>query len=259
MALTAPLRISGLGKSFGKTCVLRDISFELPAGASLSIIGPSGCGKSTLLSMVAGLTKADEGHILLPENCRSAFILQDYGLFPWKTVRDNLALPLQLQGTGRKERFEAAQAMLEELGLGGLAHRYPVQLSGGQRQRVAIGRALISRPDLLLMDEPFAALDAITREHLQNQLLDVWKRRRMSFMLVTHNVAEAVFLGRYIMVLGGKPAGNVLWVENPCFGDASSRNSDVYFFLIRQVHEALEDAQKNNGADDTDSAEGGLA
>ena len=122
----------------------------------------------------------------------------------------------------------------------GLGQRFPVQLSGGQRQRVAIGRALISKPDLLLMDEPFAALDAITREHLQNLLLDVWKRRRMSFMLVTHNVAEAVFLGRYIMVMGGSPATKTLWLENPCFGDASSRNSDVYFSLIRQVHEALE-------------------
>lgn len=245
MALTDPLRISGLAKSFGTTCVLRDISFELPAGASLSIIGPSGCGKSTLLSIVAGLNKADEGQVLLPERCRSAFILQDYGLFPWKTVRDNLALPLQLQGVPRRERFEAAQSMLEELGLDGLSSRYPVQLSGGQRQRVAIGRALISKPDLLLMDEPFAALDAITREHLQNQLLEVWKRHRMSFMLVTHNVAEAVFLGRYIMVLGGKPAGCALWVENPCFGDASSRNSDAYFSLIRKVHEALESAQED--------------
>lgn len=234
------LRVSELNKSFGESRVLHDVSFELPSGSSLSIIGPSGCGKSTLLSIVAGLTRPSAGQAVLPEDCRTAFILQDYGLFPWKTVRDNLALPLQLRGTGRKERRAAASAMLEELGLEGLGQRFPVQLSGGQRQRVAIGRALISKPDLLLMDEPFAALDAITREHLQNLLLDVWKRRRMSFMLVTHNVAEAVFLGRYIMVMGGSPATKTLWLENPCFGDASSRNSDVYFSLIRQVHEALE-------------------
>jgi NitT/TauT family transport system ATP-binding protein len=234
------LRVSELNKSFGESRVLHDVSFELPSGSSLSIIGPSGCGKSTLLSIVAGLTRPSAGQAVLPEDCRTAFILQDYGLFPWKTVRDNLALPLQLRGTGRKERRAAASAMLEELGLEGLGQRFPVQLSGGQRQRVAIGRALISKPDLLLMDEPFAALDAITREHLQNLLLDVWKRHRMSFMLVTHNVAEAVFLGRYIMVMGGSPATKTLWLENPCFGDASSRNSDVYFSLIRQVHEALE-------------------
>lgn len=176
------LRVVSLSKRFGQNTVLSDISFTLPAGSSLSIIGPSGCGKSTLLSIIAGLTKAGEGQVMLPPSWKTAFILQDYGLFPWKSVRDNLALPLQLRGVGRAERFAAADAMQKELGLEGLEQRFPVQLSGGQRQRVAIGRALISRPDLLLMDEPFAALDAITREHLQNLLLDVWQRRRMSFM-----------------------------------------------------------------------------
>ena len=234
------LRVSGLGKSFGETCVFSDLSFSLPEGASLAVIGPSGCGKSTLLSMIAGLTAPSRGEVRFPQNCRMAFIMQDYGLFPWKRVRDNLALPLQLQGMGRAERHALARAMLEELGLEGLGARFPMQLSGGQRQRVAIGRALISRPDLLLMDEPFAALDAITREHLQNLLLDIWQRRRMSFILVTHNVAEAAFLGRSIMVMGKSPASRCLWLENPCFGSASCRNSDAYFSLIRQVHHALE-------------------
>ena len=241
--VSAAARVETLGKRFGRHMVLSDISFSLPAGSSLSIIGPSGCGKSTLLSIIAGRTDASDGGVSLPSSWKTAFILQDYGLFPWKTVRDNLALPLQLRGTGRRERFAAVTDMLRELGLEGLEQRFPVQLSGGQRQRVAIGRALISRPDLLLMDEPFAALDAITREHLQNLLLDVWKRRRMSFMLVTHNVAEAVFLGRYVMVMGGRPATKKLWLDNPCFGDASCRNSDAYFSLIRKVHDALDDGE----------------
>lgn len=234
------LRVENLSKNFGKHSVLADVSFSLPEGSSLAVIGPSGCGKSTLLSIAAGLAPADSGSVVLSPQRKTAFILQDYGLFPWKTVRDNLALPLQLQGMGRKERFEAVSAMLKELGLEGLEKRFPVQLSGGQRQRVAIGRALIGRPDLLLMDEPFAALDAITREHLQNLLLDVWQRRRMSFILVTHNVAEAVFLGRFIMVLGGRPATKTLWLENPCFGHASARSSDEGFSLMRKVREALE-------------------
>lgn len=237
------LRVDALGKRFGEHVVLKDVSFSLPAGASLAVIGPSGCGKSTLLSIIASLTPAGSGSVAMPQQWKTAFILQDYGLFPWKTVRDNLALPLQLGGVGRKERSCAVNAMLKELGLEGLETRFPVQLSGGQRQRVAIGRALISRPDLLLMDEPFAALDAITREHLQNLLLSVWQRRHMSFILVTHNVAEAVFLGRSIMVLGGSPATTRLWLDNPCFGNASSRNSDAYFSLIRKVHDALEDAK----------------
>ena len=238
---TPVLRVSRLGKSFGETCVLSDVSFSLPAASTLSVIGPSGCGKSTLLSLVAGLSRPSEGEITFPRDCRTAFIMQDYGLFPWKSIRDNLALPLQLQGVGRAARHEKALAMLKELGLEGLEMRFPMQLSGGQRQRVAIGRALISRPDLLLMDEPFAALDAITREHLQNLLLDLWQRRRMSFILVTHNVAEAVFLGRYIMVMGQSPASKRLWLENPCFGNAFCRNSDEYFSLIRQVRGALEE------------------
>ena len=237
------LQVSALSRRFGSRDVLSDLSFELTAGSSLSVIGPSGCGKSTLLAMIAGLSAPDEGRILMPPHWKTAFILQDYGLFPWKSVRDNLALPLELKGVPKKERFAAVADMLKELGLEGLEQRLPVQLSGGQRQRVAIGRALISRPDLLLMDEPFAALDAITREHLQNLLLTVWKRRRMSVILVTHNVAEAVFLGRSIMVLGGTPATKKLWLDNPCFGDASCRNSDAYFSLIRKVHEALENTE----------------
>lgn len=234
------LHVESLGKNFGGNSVLSNVSFSLPEGSSLAIIGPSGCGKSTLLAVVAGLAAADSGGVMLPSHWKTAFILQDYGLFPWKTVRDNLELPLQLRGTGRKERFAAVSSMLKELGLEGLEKRFPVQLSGGQRQRVAIGRALISRPDLLLMDEPFAALDAITREHLQNLLLSVWQRRRMSFMLVTHNVAEAVFLGRYIMVLGGHPATRTLWLENPCFGNASCRNSKESFLLMQKIRDALE-------------------
>ena len=238
------LRVSGLGKSFGEQNVLSDISFSLPEGASLAVIGPSGCGKSTLLSMIAGLTPPSRGEVCFPKHCRTAFIMQDYGLFPWKRVRDNLALPLQLQGMGRAERYALARSMLEELGLEGLETRFPMQLSGGQRQRVARGRALLSRPDRLLMDEPFAALDAITREHLQNLLLDIWQRRRMSFILVTHNVAEAVFLGRNIMAMGKSPTSRRLWLENPCFGSASCRNSDAYFALIRQVHHALEGSDR---------------
>ena len=119
--------------------------------------------------------------------------------------------------------------MLDELGLGGLGMRYPVQLSGGQRQRVAIGRALITDPDILLMDEPFSSLDALTREHLQTTVLSLWQRRRPTCVLVTHNVPEAVFLGKHVMVMNGHPARNVMWLENPCFGDADPRGEERYF------------------------------
>ena len=122
--------------------------------------------------------------------------------------------------------------MLEELGLGGLGMRYPAQLSGGQRQRVAIGRALITDPDILLMDEPFSSLDALTREHLQTTVLSLWQRRRPTCVLVTHNVPEAVFLGKHVM-----------WLENPCFGDADPRGEERYFSLTKKVYAALSETK----------------
>ncbi len=242
------LHVSGLCKEFDSGPVLDNVSFSLEEGASLAVIGPSGCGKSTLLSILSGLKKAGGGSVELPAHCRMASILQDYGLFPWKTVYGNLALPLQIAGAPRSERQNAVRTMLEEMDLTGLERRFPAQLSGGQRQRVAIGRALVSRPNLLLMDEPFAALDAITRERLQELLLDIWKRRGMSFILVTHNVAEAVFLGRHIMVLRGRPARSVLWLDNPCFGDSSARTSAAGSAIMEKVYLALNDASPRDHA-----------
>lgn len=238
------MRVEDLVLDYGHGPVLDGLSFDLARGGTLSVIGPSGCGKSTLLYLLAGLKQPDRGRILLPgrqesEKSRIAFILQDYGLFPWKTVRDNLSLPLKLRGDSPARQREAVAAMLDELRLTGLEQRYPAELSGGQRQRVAVGRALITEPDVLLMDEPFSSLDAITREHMQNLVLELWKARRPTCVLVTHDVAEAVFLGERVMVLHGRPARNVLWLENPCFGDPLGRERDAYFALTRQVHTAL--------------------
>lgn len=164
------IRVEALGRDYGGVPVLNDLSFTLPRGETLSVIGPSGCGKSTLLYLLAGLDAPTRGRVFtggspretpqertpLPSFCKIT------GLFPWKTVRDNLALPLELQGVPTARRVDAVQDMLDELGLSGLEDRYPIQLSGGQRQRIAIGRALITEPEILLMDEPFSSLDALT-------------------------------------------------------------------------------------------------
>ena len=236
------LRAEDLALDYGHGPVLDGLSFELAKGETLSVIGPSGCGKSTLLYLLAGLTAPDRGRVVLPGAPvpgRAAFIPQDYGLFPWKTVEENLALPLLLRGDAPAAREQAVRAMLDELHLSGLEQRYPNQISGGQRQRVAMGRALIAGPDILLMDEPFSSLDAITREHMQNVVLDLWKARHVTSVLVTHNVAEAVFLGKWIMVLHGRPARKVLWLENPHFGDPLCRSSSGYFALTQQVGAAL--------------------
>ena len=228
-ASDAGIAVRDLSKGYGEGPVLDGLSFDLPSGETLSVIGPSGCGKSTLLYLLAGLDKPDRGTVSTGEVSRRdkgriSFILQDYGLFPWKTVQENLSLPLELQGVAPSTRRKAVADMLDELGLGGLGMRYPVQLSGGQRQRVAIGRAL-------------------TREHLQTTVLSLWQRRRPTCVLVTHNVPEAVFLGKHVMVMNGHPARNVMWLENPCFGDADPRGEERYFSLTKKVYAALSETK----------------
>ena len=248
------LRVRDLRKDYGQGPVFDGLGFALDAGETLSVIGPSGCGKSTLLTLLAGLDNPDGGE------ARVAYILQDYGLFPWKTVEDNVGLPLQLGGATRAARRERTAAVLAEMGLTGLGDRYPAQLSGGQRQRVAIARALITDPEVLLMDEPFSSLDALTRARLQNTVLELWRRRRPTCVLVTHNVEEAVFLGRHIMVLNGRPARKALWLTNPCFGDPDARSREAYFDLTRRVYAALTPPDGPNPASELlDSPEGGPA
>lgn len=271
------LRVRDLRKDYGQGPVFDGLGFALDAGETLSVIGPSGCGKSTLLTLLAGLDNPDGGEARVGEDvparpalaaeaesgsgpARVAYILQDYGLFPWKTVEDNVGLPLQLGGATRAARRERTAAVLAEMGLTGLGDRYPAQLSGGQRQRVAIARALITDPEVLLMDEPFSSLDALTRARLQNTVLELWRRRRPTCVLVTHNVEEAVFLGRHIMVLNGRPARKALWLTNPCFGDPDARSREAYFDLTRRVYAALTPPDGPNPASELlDSPEGGPA
>lgn len=237
------VKVERLLRDYGQGPVIEDISFSLGRGESLAVIGPSGCGKSTLLYLLAGLDAPQQGSVSMcgPEGGkpRTAFILQDYGLFPWKSVWENVALPLELGGAPRSEQARAVRDMLQELQIDGLEDRFPDQLSGGQRQRVAIGRALVTRPDVLLMDEPFSSLDAITREQMQNLILALWQRRNFTYVLVTHSVSEAAFLGKYVMALGGRPAKTSLWLENPCFGDPDGRSSEAYFSVTRQIYGAL--------------------
>ena len=202
------------------------------------MVGPSGCGKTTLLNLMAGLLKPTSGEMLVagapaePRRPGTALILQDYGLLPWKSVRSNVALGLQI----RRAPLEAADRALAEVGLADLAHRWPHQLSGGQRQRVAIARALALEPDLLLMDEPFSALDALTREEMQEMLLNIWKRRGTSMVLVTHSIAEAVYVGQHIIVMSPRPGRLVGYFRNECIGDRRIRG---YHEMVNAVRDAL--------------------
>jgi NitT/TauT family transport system ATP-binding protein len=245
------IRVSELTKTFDaeEGPVLKDISFEVAPGETLSIIGPSGCGKTTMLYILAGLLPQSGGRVNTSGTDRdlgfgnTAFILQNFGLFPWKTVSENVSLALKIRGETDPVCRQITETILEEFGLCGMANRYPVQLSGGQKQRVAIARALAPNPGLLLMDEPFSSLDALTREHLQVTLLEMWKRRDLTYIIVTHSVEEAVFLGRNILILSDRPTRIQKKIDNPDFGQPDYRLEDAYFQRIREVRRLMESSQ----------------
>ena len=224
--------------------VLEKVSFDLSGRDTLAVIGPSGCGKTTLLLMVAGLLAPSAGTVFIggepvrAPRRETALVLQDYGLFAWKTVRQNIELGLRIRRTRVSE--ESLGALEEELGITGLGHLYPQQLSGGQRQRVALARALVLDPKLLLLDEPFAALDAMTRERLQQALLELFRRRDISFIIVTHNIEEAVILGRRVMILGGRPTMVAGVLDNPTFGLVDQRVRDDFFAVCVSLRRHLE-------------------
>jgi NitT/TauT family transport system ATP-binding protein len=208
------VRCSNVSKDFstrqGIIHALADVTFELAAGEFVSLVGPSGCGKSTLLRILAGLVAPSAGQISYfldnpTQQPNSAFVFQEHGTLPWLTVQDNVAFGLEMQGVGRERRLHQAQAMLGKFGLDAFARHYPHELSVGMRQRVAVARAFLADAPLLLMDEPFAALDAQTKLLMQEQLLHIWQQNQKTVLFVTHDLEEAVLLGDRILVMSGRP------------------------------------------------------
>jgi len=210
------LRVSGLRVSFveadGSLEVLDDISFDLQPCSFVSLIGPSGGGKSTLLRVLAGLVPPNAGQIYYDGKPQAStrpkigMVFQNANLMPWRTVLENITLPLQLAGTPMPESHTKAMDMVHMVGLEGFEGKLPHELSGGMAQRVAIARALIHNPDILLLDEPFASLDALTRERMGSELLRIWQAARKTVLMVTHSIAEAVFLSDRVLVLTQRPA-----------------------------------------------------
>ncbi|MFC8829309.1 ABC transporter ATP-binding protein [Streptomyces sp. NPDC057137] len=209
----ATVLLDGLTMRFGERTVSKDINLTIGAGEVLSIVGPSGCGKTTLLRAVAGLIPPAEGAVRIDDRVVDgtpdgvAMVFQHFGLFPWKTVESNVAYALRVRGTGKKEALDRARELITLVGLDGFEKSYPHQLSGGMQQRTGLARALAVRPRLLLMDEPFGALDAQTREVLQFELLRIWQDHPVTMLFVTHSIDEAVLFGNRIAVLGGRPSG----------------------------------------------------
>ncbi len=220
-----------------------------PEGEISAIVGPSGAGKTSLIQAMAGLLKPSGGSIIIDgrplETVRpdTSVIFQDYGLLPWKTVRSNVELPLLLRGVHKAERRNRSITIINEMGLAAFAGFYPSRLSGGMRQRVAIARALVSEPDILLMDEPFSSLDAITREGMQQLLLDLMRHRRLTCIIVTHSIEEAAFLADRVYIMRGHAPGRL---EEPIVysgsrdRDSAFRNSSAYFERCRDLRAALD-------------------
>jgi NitT/TauT family transport system ATP-binding protein len=244
----AEIAVEGVGKQFRTGALaLQDISMRVEKGEFVSLLGPSGCGKSTLLRLVSGLTQPTSGTVrvngMTPVNARElmSFIFQDATLLPWRTVEANVGLGLELEHTARDRRKEKVAEMLELVGLTQVAKRYPRQLSGGMKMRVSIARALASRPRILLLDEPFAALDEMSRDRLNEELLRLYGEQHWTVLFVTHSVAEAVFLSTRIVILAPYPGriAEVVPIDLPWPRTAETRLTKAYEEQVAHISHLL--------------------
>ena len=250
-AARAAISVRALSKDYGASAdaiaALRDIDFSVGEGEFLSIVGPSGCGKSTLLKILAGLMPASSGEAMLNgtpiEGPRRdiGMVFQSPVLFPWRTVLGNALLPADVQHLGRDQAVARAKALIALVGLAGFENRYPWQLSGGMQQRVALVRALVHDPALLLMDEPFGALDALTREAMNVELQRIWLERRKTVVFVTHSTSEAVFLADRVMVMTPRPGriGDMLKIDLPRPRTLDIMTTEPFGVYVRRIRNGL--------------------
>jgi NitT/TauT family transport system ATP-binding protein len=223
---------------------LDDVSLQIPEGSLISLLGPSGCGKSTLLNMIAGFVKPTSGRVTVDNHPISApgpdrgMVFQEYGLFPWRTAEDNVAFGPMIQRRTRSEQRAIAKRYLALVGLTDHATKFPSELSGGMKQRVAIARVLASGASVLLMDEPFGALDAQTREMMQEELLDIWQQERKTIVFVTHSVTEAIFLSDQVVLMGARP-GRIRQIFNIDLAHPRDRTGDQFVDIERTIHKML--------------------
>jgi NitT/TauT family transport system ATP-binding protein len=242
------IALTGVTKRFRNAAVaLQNISLTVERGEFVTLLGPSGCGKSTLLKLVSGLSPASEGNIavngMTPVNAREliSFIFQDATLLPWRTVEQNVGLGLELDYAARQLRKERVEKMLDLVGLSNVARRFPRQLSGGMKMRVSIARALVSRPRILLMDEPFAALDEMTRDRLNEELLRLYEEQKWTVLFVTHSVSEAVFLSSRVVILAPHPGrvAHEIPITLPWPRTAETRESAEFEAQVTQTSRLL--------------------
>ncbi len=247
------IEVNGVSKSFGTgqdaVYALQDVSLTVEAGEFISLIGPSGCGKSTLMRVIADLIHPTSGDVRVKGKlARQARADRDYGivfqspvLYEWRNIRRNVELPLQVMGYPKSEWDGRVNAMLELVGLRDFDHKYPWQLSGGMQQRVSIARALAFQPSILLMDEPFGALDEITREYMNLELLNIFTRTDVTIIFVTHSIPEAVFLSTRVVVMTPRPGEirTIVPIDLPHPRSFETRETPRYYELVTEVREAL--------------------
>ena len=251
--ITSAITIKNLDKTYhsahGLVTALSDVNLDIQQGEFISLIGPSGCGKSTLMRLIGDLTSPSSGDIQVKgKTPTQARLDREYGivfqapvLYDWRTVQRNVELPLEVMGLAVAERSQRAHEMLTMVGLKDFMRSYPWQLSGGMQQRVSIARALVFQPSILLMDEPFGALDEITRERMQQELLMIWERNKATVIFVTHSIPEAVFLSDRVVVMSARP-GRVsaeVVIDLPRPRDIETRESARFFELATEVREQL--------------------
>lgn len=246
------IQVDGLEKRFGDRVVFSGVTFDVHEGEVVSIVGPSGCGKTTLLRCAVGLARPSGGEVRIggqpvvdpPEGV--AMVFQHFGLFPWKTVAANIAYGLTVRGMAKREAAPKVAALIKLVGLEGFEKSYPYQLSGGMQQRAGLARALAIEPTVLVMDEPFAALDAQTRDVLQLELLRIWETRPAAMMFVTHSIDEAVLMGDRIVILRGRPSSifDIVDVGIPRPRDRSAVDSERFRVVRDYVWRAvMQDAE----------------
>jgi NitT/TauT family transport system ATP-binding protein len=254
----APIvRLTDVGKTYSNGVVaLRGLCFSVGAHEFVTLLGPSGCGKSTVLRLIAGLGSISAGNIDWPQEQRVrhfgrrrhdiGFVFQESTLMPWATLFDNVHLPLRLAGQSRKSAHARVEEAIALVGLGGFERAYPRELSGGMKMRVSIARALVTNPRILLMDEPFAALDEITRSKLNNDLLDLWAKRKLSVVFVTHSVFESVYLAERVLVMSTRPGRIAEEIRIPASfkRDEAFRTSGEYNAFCRAASAALHRAME---------------
>ncbi|UYL08157.1 ABC transporter ATP-binding protein [Bdellovibrio sp. SKB1291214] len=242
----AGIQLNNLKKNFGTREVLQSFNLQIPAGSFLSLVGPSGCGKSTVLRLIANLEKPTSGEVQNSQANHFGFVFQEANLLPWNTVFENVSLPFQispeLKGTSKKEiKFRALEA-LNKVGLQESANLFPHQLSGGMKMRVSIARALVTKPQLLLMDEPFAALDEFTRYQMQVQLRELWRQEGLTVLFVTHSLSEAVFMSERVVLMKQSGGGIVLdqKLNLPQQRQDELRTSSEFNQIIKTLSEGLQ-------------------